>query len=74
MQNGSNLTWSGSVIVRAGKESFLALSRSLFLPQDTRNANIHSLTPALTLVAQTQEQLRALETSSPFRTCLALPS
>lgn len=74
VQNGSNHTWSGSLIVRAGKQSFLALSRSLFLPQDTHHANRHSLTPAFSLVAQTGEQLRALDTSSPFRTHLALPN
>ena len=53
--SGSDHTRSVSATVRAGKQSFLGLSKSLTLPQDTHHADRHSLTSALTLVAQTQE-------------------
>lgn len=39
MLSGSNHTWSGSATIRAGKQSFLALSKSLFLPRDTHHTD-----------------------------------
>lgn len=61
--SGSNHTWSGSAMVRAGKQSFLLSS-----PGDTSRRQTLSYFSTHFGGPDSREQLRALDTYGPIRT------